>query len=109
LRKLLIGLLVVPVLLACIPLALLATGTILLLRRDADGDGDGDGHPDSVTTLMTGLRRPPGMGFAGDWPYIAESNRIGRVRFDSAIGETKLQQNWMIATPKKKRRYIHGE
>ena len=58
------------------------SGDILLLRRDADGDG----HPDAVETLLEGLRRPLGMDFAGDWLYIAESNRIGRVLFDSASG-----------------------
>jgi glucose/arabinose dehydrogenase len=57
-------------------------GDILLLRRDADGDG----HPDAVETLMTGLRRPLGMDFAGDWLYIAESNRVGRVLLDSVNG-----------------------
>jgi len=57
-------------------------GDIVLLRRDADGDG----HPDAVATLIEGLKRPMGMDFLGDWLYIAESNRIGRVRFDSATG-----------------------
>ena len=58
------------------------SGGILLLRRDADGDG----HPDAVETLLEGLKRPMGMDFLGDWLYVAESNRIGRVRFDSASG-----------------------
>jgi glucose/arabinose dehydrogenase len=58
------------------------SGDIVLLRRDADGDG----HPDAVETLIEGLRRPLGMDFEGDWLYIAESNRIGRVPFDSASG-----------------------
>jgi len=58
------------------------SGDIVLLRRDADGDG----HPDAVETLIEGLRRPLGMDFEGDWLYIAESNRIGRVPFDSDSG-----------------------
>jgi glucose/arabinose dehydrogenase len=58
------------------------SGDIVLLRRDADGDG----HPDAVETLIEGLRRPLGMDFAGGWLYIAESNRIGRVPFDSVSG-----------------------
>ena len=58
------------------------SGDIVLLRRDADGDG----HPDAVETLIDGLKRPTGMDFLGDWLYIAESDRIGRVRFDSASG-----------------------
>jgi len=57
-------------------------GDIMLLHRDADRDG----HPDAVETLIEGLRRPLGMDFAGDWLYIAESNRIGRVPFDSVSG-----------------------
>jgi glucose/arabinose dehydrogenase len=58
------------------------SGDILLLRRDANGDG----KPDGVETLIEGLKRPLGLDFAGDWLYIAESNRIGRVRFDSDSG-----------------------
>ena len=48
----------------------------MLLRKDADGDG----HPDAVMPLITGLKRPLGMDFAGDYLYIAESNRIGGSR-----------------------------
>jgi len=59
-------------------------GDIVLLHRDADGDG----HPDAVTTVMDGLSRPQGLDFLGDWLYIAESNRIGRVRFDQDTGHT---------------------
>lgn len=58
------------------------SGDILLLRRDADNDG----QPDSRETLIEGLKRPLGMEINGDWLYIAESNRIGRIRFDSATG-----------------------
>ncbi len=57
-------------------------GDILLLRRDADGDG----HPDARETLIAGLNRPLGLDINGDWLYIAESNRIGRIRFDSGSG-----------------------
>jgi len=57
-------------------------GDILLLRRDVDGDG----RPDAKETLINGLRRPLGMDIIGNWLYIAESNRIGRVRFDSNTG-----------------------
>jgi len=57
-------------------------GDIMLLRRDADGDG----HPDEVKTLIDGLRRPLGMDIAGEFLYIAESNRIGRALFDSDGG-----------------------
>jgi glucose/arabinose dehydrogenase len=40
-----------------------------------------------VVTLINGLRRPLGMDFVGDYLYIAESNRISRVAFDSANGK----------------------
>ena len=63
-------------------------GDILLLRRDADGDG----HPDARETLLSGLKRPLGMDIDGDWLYVAESNRIGRVAFDSHTG--KLAGNY---------------
>jgi glucose/arabinose dehydrogenase len=58
-------------------------GDILLLRRDANGDG----RPDATETLISGLERPLGMDISGDWLYIAESNRIGRVFFDSHAGK----------------------
>jgi glucose/arabinose dehydrogenase len=58
------------------------TGDILLLRRDADGDG----HPDARATLIAGLNRPLGMDIDGDWLYIAESNRVVRIRFNSDTG-----------------------
>ncbi len=57
-------------------------GDVLLLRRDANGDG----KPDGKVTLIEGLHRPLGMDISGDWLYIAESNRIGRIRFDNATG-----------------------
>tara|TARA_B110000503_G_scaffold27555_2_gene44023 strand:+ start:17314 stop:18828 length:1515 start_codon:yes stop_codon:yes gene_type:complete len=57
-------------------------GDIVLLRRDADGDG----HPDARETLMTELKRPLGLDIAGDWLYVAESNRISRIRFNSDTG-----------------------
>ncbi len=57
-------------------------GDILLLRSDADGDGS----PDARETLIAGLNRPLGMDISDGWLYIAESNRIGRIRFDSDTG-----------------------
>jgi glucose/arabinose dehydrogenase len=58
-------------------------GDIVLLRRDADGDG----KPDARETLLSGLERPLGLDISGDWLYIAESNHIGRVLFDSTTGK----------------------
>jgi len=57
-------------------------GDIVLLRRDANGDG----KPDARETLVKDLKRPLGMDIVGDWLYIAESNRVGRIKFDSATG-----------------------
>jgi glucose/arabinose dehydrogenase len=58
-------------------------GDIVLLRRDANGDG----QPDGKETLIGDLKRPLGMDISGGWLYIAESNRIGRVLFDSQTGK----------------------
>ena len=58
------------------------SGDILLLGRDADGDG----KPDTRATLIEGLERPLGMDISGGWLYIAESNRVSRIRFDSDTG-----------------------
>jgi len=60
------------------------SGDIQLLERDADDDGQAD----SVRTVIADLNRPQGIDFLGDWLYIAESNRIGRIRFDASAGET---------------------
>jgi len=60
------------------------SGDIQLLERDANGDGQAD----SARTVIADLNRPHGIDFLGDWLYIAESNRIGRIRFDATAGET---------------------
>ncbi|NQX89350.1 MAG: PQQ-dependent sugar dehydrogenase [Halioglobus sp.] len=57
-------------------------GDIVLLKRDQDGDG----KPDGRVTLLSSLRRPLGLDIHDDWLYVAESNRIIRVPFDSALG-----------------------
>jgi len=59
-------------------------GDVVLLRRDTDEDG----YPDGVQTVLGGLSRPQGMDFMGDWLYIAESHRVGRIRFDAAVGRS---------------------
>lgn len=55
---------------------------VLLLHRDADGDGRADGR----TVLLGSLNRPHGLALradeGGSWLYVAESDAIGRVRFD---------------------------
>ena len=54
-------------------------GRIVLLERDTDGDGLPQGRLD----LLEGLNRPHGMDLHDGWLYVAESNAIGRIRFDS--------------------------
>jgi len=60
-------------------------GTVFLLERDANGDGRTDG----VHKLLTGLDRPHGLDFVGDWLYVAETGAVKRVRFDAAARATK--------------------
>lgn len=57
-------------------------GDIVLLQRDENADGKADG----VTTVISGLNRPQGMDFNGEWLYIAEREQVGRVRFDHKSG-----------------------
>ncbi len=59
-------------------------GKIVLLERDTHGSGRADG----ARTLIAGLNRPHGMDFHEGWLYIAETDAIGRVRFDPATRET---------------------
>jgi len=60
------------------------SGDIQLLKRDNNGDG----KPDGVSTLIADLNRPLGIDFLGEWLYIAESNRIGRIRYDAVAAQT---------------------
>jgi glucose/arabinose dehydrogenase len=55
-------------------------GRIALLERDADGDG----RPDGVRELVRDLNRPHGLDLHGDWLYVAETDAVGRIRFDPA-------------------------
>jgi glucose/arabinose dehydrogenase len=58
-------------------------GDIVLLEHDADADG----YPDGRRVLISGLRRPLGIDTHDGWLYIAESNQIGRISFDSKAGK----------------------
>jgi len=58
-------------------------GRIALLARDRDGDGRSDGSQ----TLLEGLNRPHGMELHDGWLYVAETDAVGRVRFDAERGE----------------------
>jgi glucose/arabinose dehydrogenase len=55
-------------------------GRIALLERDADGDGRSDG----TRELVAGLERPHGLDLHGEWLYVAETDAVGRIRFDAA-------------------------
>jgi glucose/arabinose dehydrogenase len=56
-----------------------------LLQRDADGDGRSDGK----RVLIEDLNRPHGLDFHAGWLYVAETDAIGRIRFESATGVTQ--------------------
>jgi len=60
-------------------------GSIHLLERDADGDG----RADADRSLLTGLTSPHGLDLHDGWLYVAETNAIGRVRFDPGARETR--------------------
>ena len=60
------------------------TGRVHLIERDANGDGLSDGE----RTLLEGLSRPHGLDLHDGWLYVAESNAIGRIRFDADKRET---------------------
>ena len=57
---------------------------IVLLEKDANGDGAPDGRRD----LIAGLNLPHGLDIHDGWLYIAETNAIGKIRFDAATGQT---------------------
>ena len=57
-------------------------GRVEWLARDADGDG----HPDARRTLLSDRNRPYGLALRGGWLYVAETDAIGRIRFDAATG-----------------------
>ncbi|MGH8591472.1 MAG: PQQ-dependent sugar dehydrogenase, partial [Gammaproteobacteria bacterium] len=59
-------------------------GSIVLLERDRNGDG----WPDGRRELLGGLRRPHGIDVFEDTVYVAETDAVGRVRFDARSGQT---------------------
>lgn len=58
-------------------------GQITLLRADRDGDGRSDGRE----VVVSGLNRPHGMDLHDGWLYVAETDAVGRVRFDPPSGK----------------------
>ncbi len=60
-------------------------GRIMLLQADKNNDGRHDGKRE----LLADLQRPQGMDIHAGWLYVAESNAIGRIKFDAASGATR--------------------
>ncbi len=57
-------------------------GQVSLLQPDADGDGLSDGR----RVLLADLNRPHGIDLHEDWLYVAETDAVGRIRFDPVAG-----------------------
>ncbi len=53
-----------------------------------DPDRNSDGRSDGQTVLLRDLNRPHGLELRGGWLYVAESDAIGRIRFDPAAATT---------------------
>jgi glucose/arabinose dehydrogenase len=60
------------------------SGRVMLLARDADGDGRADG----ARALLEGLNLPHGLDLHEGWLYVAETDAVGRIRFDAERGAT---------------------
>jgi glucose/arabinose dehydrogenase len=67
-------------------------GEVLLLERDLDRDGRADGRQ----VLMQGLKRPHGLELWQGWLYVAESDAIGRIRFDHVSGKVSGEYQRII-------------
>lgn len=67
-------------------------GEVVLLETDRDGDGMSDGR----RVLLSGLTRPHGLELWDGWLYVAESNAVGRVRFDEASGQLQGEYQRII-------------
>lgn len=71
------------------------SGRIVLLRKDDDGDS----HPDARSDLLTGLNRPHGLDLHDGWLYVAETDAIGRIRFDAKERRLKGTFERFISLP----------
>ena len=58
------------------------SGRVVRLQPDRDRDGRSDGRAD----VVTGLNRPHGLDLHEGWLYVAETDAIGRIRFDPRTG-----------------------
>ena len=59
-------------------------GKIVLLEHDNNNDS----LPDGQQTLIDNLNLPTGLDIHQNWLYIAETDAIGRIKFDSNTGKT---------------------
>jgi glucose/arabinose dehydrogenase len=50
-------------------------------------DTDGDGNADKVTSLLKDLHRPHGLEVHQGFLYVAESNQVGRIKYDAGSGK----------------------
>ncbi len=57
------------------------SGRIVLLR-----DADRDGRAETARSVLDGLNRPHGLDLHDGWLYVAETDAIGRARFDAEAG-----------------------
>lgn len=60
-------------------------GRVVLLAPDRDDDGRSDG----TRVVLEGLNRPHGLDLHDGWLYVAETDAIGRVRFDAGTGRAQ--------------------
>jgi glucose/arabinose dehydrogenase len=60
-------------------------GRVTLVLPDRDGDGRSDGRRE----VIGGLNRPHGLDLRGEWLYVAETDAVGRVRFDPQTGRAQ--------------------
>jgi len=58
------------------------SGAVILLERPATAQG----APTGRRTLIEGLNRPHGLEIHDGWLYIAETDAVGRIRFDVTTG-----------------------
>jgi glucose/arabinose dehydrogenase len=59
------------------------SGRVVRLEPDRDGDGLSDGRHE----VVSGLNRPHGLDLHEGWLYVAETDAVGRIRFDPATGK----------------------
>ena len=67
-------------------------GNILLLAHDNNNDG----KPDEHRVLLDNLNLPHGIDIHKGWLYVAETNAVGRIRFDENTGRTEGEYQHIV-------------